>query len=72
MHREMTEENKRLFDVVMRYIERFGNEELLPLMQMAPEAEEPEFQIELYERCLAEGKPAREYVKIYNEPGNLY
>ena len=72
MRREKTEQEKRLTEVKWRYIKRFGNKELLPTMQMDPEADEPEFQIKIYERCLAEGKPAREYVKIYNEPNEIY
>ena len=72
MRREKTELEKRLTEVKWRYIERFGNKELIPTMQVDPEVTKKEFQIELYERCLAEGKPVREYIKIYNDPDALY
>ena len=72
MPREMNEQEKQLFDVMRRYEERFGVGQFLPLMQVAPEATKMEFLIKLYERCLAEGKLAREYVEIYNDPDALY
>lgn len=72
MRTEMNDEEKRLSDVMKRYIEQFGNDELLPFMQVAVDATDPEFLIELYERCLAEGKPASEYVEIFDDPDVLY
>ena len=72
MPRETNKQEKQLFDVMMRYVERFGNDQLLPTMQVAPAAAKMEFLIELYERCLAEGKPASEYVEIYDDPDDLY
>ena len=74
MSREKTELEKRLTDLRWRYIERFGNKELIPLMQVDPEVTYTENQIKLYERCLAEGKPVREYITIYHEhfPDDFY
>ena len=72
MRTEMNDEENRLFDVTERYEERFGSDQLLPLEQVAPEVEEPEFLIVLYEKCLAEGKPASEYVEIDDDPDVEY
>jgi hypothetical protein len=72
MRTEMTEQEKRLFDVSMRYVDRFGDDQLLPLMELPPEMADPEFQIELYERCLVEGVPAGTLVPVKSDPAAIY
>lgn len=72
MRTEMTEQEKRLFDVSMRYVDRFGDDQLLPLMELPPEMADPEFQIDLYERCLVEGVPAGALVPVKSDPAAIY
>lgn len=72
MRAEMNDQEKQLYEVSMRYTERFGDGELLPLMQLPASMSDPEAQISLYERCLREGKPAREIVQIGTDPDAIY
>ncbi len=59
-------------NLFMQYIARFGAEELPPRMQMPMEQQTDEFFDALLERCLKEGKPARCFITIEENPEFLY
>lgn len=59
-------------EVFMQYVARFGVEAIPPLFQMPPEQQTQAFIDSLYSRCLREGKPASEYITVFEDPDVLY
>lgn len=66
----MTDKETRLFDLIERYGEIFGEGNGYP-MEQAPPLSSDEL-ITLYERCLREGKPWEDFVSWRSAPDVIY